>query len=140
MCRTILGSTTTNGPRRLASFRLPVTSCVRQAGDTAGVLALFSEQKITSEDDAQLDTLSNMTALIIQADRINEDLRASNRIIEGIINSIPLRVFWKDKDLVFLGCNTTFAHDAGFADAKDIIGKDDYIHAMAGPGRIISGG
>jgi PAS domain S-box-containing protein len=95
-------------------------------GDTSGVLALFSKQNITSEDDAQLDNLSNMTALIIQADRIDEDLRASNRIIEGIINAIPLRVFWKDKNLVFLGCNATFAHDAGFADSKDIIGKNDY--------------
>ena len=55
-----------------------------------------------------------------------ETLRASHQIIEGIINAIPLRVFWKDKNLVFLGCNNTFAHDAGFVDAKDIIGKDDY--------------
>ncbi len=55
-----------------------------------------------------------------------ETLRASHQIIEGIINAIPLRVFWKDKNLVFLGCNNTFARDAGFVDAKDIIGKDDY--------------
>jgi PAS domain S-box-containing protein len=35
-------------------------------------------------------------------------------------------VFWKDKDLVYLGCNTIFARDAGFADSKDIVGKDDF--------------
>jgi PAS domain S-box-containing protein len=55
-----------------------------------------------------------------------ESLRASRQLIEGIINAIPVRVFWKDKDLVYLGCNAAFARDAGFADAKDIIGKDDY--------------
>ena len=55
-----------------------------------------------------------------------EALRASNQIIEGIINAIPVRVFWKDRDLVYLGCNSIFAHDAGFADPKDIVGKDDY--------------
>jgi PAS domain S-box-containing protein len=55
-----------------------------------------------------------------------EALRASQQIIEGIINAIPARVFWKDKNLVYLGCNAAFAHDAGFADPKDIIGKDDY--------------
>ena len=54
------------------------------------------------------------------------DLRTSKQIIEGIINSIPVRVFWKDKNLVYLGCNTIFAADAGFADPKDIVGKDDY--------------
>ena len=37
-----------------------------------------------------------------------------------------MRVFWKDKDLVYLGCNTLFAKDAGFAEPIDIIGKDDY--------------
>jgi len=55
-----------------------------------------------------------------------EALRASQQIIEGIIKAIPMRVFWKDKNLVFLGCNAAFARDAGFAESKDIIGKDDY--------------
>ena len=58
--------------------------------------------------------------------RAKEALRASHQIIEGIINAIPARVFWKDKNLVYLGCNAAFARDAGFADPKDIIGKDDY--------------
>ncbi|MEI6316085.1 MAG: PAS domain S-box protein, partial [Syntrophus sp. (in: bacteria)] len=53
-------------------------------------------------------------------------LRASQQILEGIINAIPVRVFWKDKNLVFLGCNAIFARDAGFTDPNDIIGKDDY--------------
>jgi PAS domain S-box-containing protein len=35
-------------------------------------------------------------------------------------------VFWKDKNLIYLGCNTVFARDAGFAGPKDIIGKDDF--------------
>ena len=58
--------------------------------------------------------------------RTEEALRASQQIIEGIINAIPVRVFWKDKNLFYLGCNAAFARDAGFADPKDIIGKDDY--------------
>ena len=37
-----------------------------------------------------------------------------------------MRVFWKDKNLVYLGCNKIFANDAGFSDPKEIIGKDDY--------------
>ena len=60
-----------------------------------------------------------------------EALRASKKIIEGIINSIPVRVFWKDKNLVYLGCNKIFANDAGFTDPKEIIGKDDYQMGMA---------
>ncbi len=58
--------------------------------------------------------------------RALDALRESQQILEGIINAIPVRVFWKDKNLVYLGCNAAFARDAGFADSKDIIGKDDY--------------
>ena len=63
---------------------------------------------------------------ITERKRAEETLRASQQITEGIINAIPARVFWKDKNLVYLGCNAVFARDAGFADPKDIIGKDDY--------------
>ena len=52
--------------------------------------------------------------------------RESAMLFKRIINSMPIRVFWKDKNLLFLGCNTAFAHEAGFADPADIIGKDDF--------------
>ena len=63
---------------------------------------------------------------ITERKQTEEQLRESNQIIEGIVNAIPFRVFWKDKHLVYLGCNVAFARDAGFADPKEIIGKDDY--------------
>ena len=58
--------------------------------------------------------------------RVEDSLRTSQQIIEGIIQSIPVRVFWKDENLFYLGSNKAFANDAGFADPKDIIGRDDY--------------
>jgi PAS domain S-box-containing protein len=54
---------------------------------------------------------------------------ATQGIIEGILDAIPIRVFWKDTSLVFLGCNRAFARDAGFSDPTDVVGKDD--HQMA---------
>jgi PAS domain S-box-containing protein len=63
---------------------------------------------------------------ITERKQAEEALRASKLIIEGIIDAIPMRIFWKDKDLVYLGCNAVFARDAGFTDPKDVIGKDDY--------------
>jgi len=53
-------------------------------------------------------------------------LSESRRLIEGILNTITVRVFWKDRKLCYLGCNAVFARDAGFADPKDVVGKDDY--------------
>src|ERR1035437_2012357 len=61
-------------------------------------------------------------------DRIltEEALRESRQMLEAIINAKPVRVFWKDKNLIYLGCNTQFAQDAGFEKPEDIVGKDDY--------------
>ncbi len=56
----------------------------------------------------------------------NETLRESRELLHGIFDSIPVRVFWKDRDLKFRGCNVAFARDAGFEKPEDIIGKDDY--------------
>ncbi len=63
---------------------------------------------------------------ISERKKAEEALRESKMVLEEIINTIPVRVFWKDKNLFFLGCNAEFAHDAGFKDPKDIIGKDDF--------------
>lgn len=50
----------------------------------------------------------------------------ARQILEGILNSINIRVFWKDRTLKYIGCNTPFAQDAGFEKPEDIIGKDDF--------------
>ena len=58
--------------------------------------------------------------------RAEDALQASRQLTEGIINAIPVRVFWKDRNLVFMGCNAAFARDAGFADPQQVVGKDDF--------------
>jgi two-component system, cell cycle sensor histidine kinase and response regulator CckA len=55
-----------------------------------------------------------------------EALRESREVLHAVLNAIPIRVFWKDRDSVYLGCNTPFAHDAGFERPEDLLGKDDY--------------
>ena len=67
-----------------------------------------------------------LTQALASQKRAEEDLRDSKQIIEGIIHAIPARVFWKDRNLVFLGCNEMFARDAGFASSQDVVGKDDF--------------
>ena len=61
-------------------------------------------------------------------ERAAELLRESREILRAVLDSIPVRVFWKDADLTYLGCNLPFARDAGFESPEDLVGKDD--HAM----------
>jgi PAS domain S-box-containing protein len=53
-------------------------------------------------------------------------LEQSRDMLQLIVESIPVRVFWKDKQLRYLGCNTLFARDAGFSHPGDLLGKDDF--------------
>ncbi len=65
---------------------------------------------------------------ITERKKAEEALQESREFLRVILNSIPVRVFWKDRNLAYLGCNTQFARDAGFEKPEDVIGKDD--HAM----------
>jgi PAS domain S-box-containing protein len=55
-----------------------------------------------------------------------EVITNSNRLLNAVINTVPMRVFWKDSESRYLGCNIAFANDAGFVCPDDMIGKDDY--------------
>ncbi len=76
--------------------------------------------------DGQVVGLVGVAIDVTERKQAEAALRESQQLIEGILNAIPTRVFWKDMNLVYLGCNAAFARDAGLPDPKDIIGKDDY--------------
>jgi len=68
-------------------------------------------------------------ALLIQRRRKRQaeaELFNSRLMLRTVLDTIPQRVFWKDRNSVFLGCNKPFARDYGFSDAKEMIGKTDY--------------
>ena len=50
----------------------------------------------------------------------------SKKLLQTIINTAPVRIFFKDRELRYIGCNTIFAMDAGLTCPEDLIGKDDY--------------
>ena len=53
-------------------------------------------------------------------------LHASRQMLETVLDTIPVRVFWKDAAFKYLGCNRQFAQDTGLASPKDIVGKTDH--------------
>ena len=53
-------------------------------------------------------------------------LQQSRAMLQLVIDHIPHRVFWKDPQLVFLGCNQAFCRDAGLAHPDEIIGRTDF--------------
>lgn len=65
---------------------------------------------------------SNIQELQETAQRLEQ----SRNMLQLIIEAIPVRVFWKDRDLRYLGCNTLFARDAGFSQPQQLLGQDDF--------------
>jgi two-component system cell cycle sensor histidine kinase/response regulator CckA len=62
---------------------------------------------------------------ITERQQRNDELREARRMLRTVLDSIPVRVFWKDRDSRFLGCNQLFATDAGLPNAEAIVGKLD---------------
>jgi PAS domain S-box-containing protein len=79
--------------------------------------------------DEKTEKITGIFQDITARRQVEDALRESRSLLEAILNAITFRVFWKDKNLVFLGCNTAFARDAGYEKPEDVVGKDDYAMA-----------
>jgi PAS domain-containing protein len=53
-------------------------------------------------------------------------LQEANKMLQLILDTIPVRVFWKDRNSVYLGCNRLFALDAGRRTPDELIGDTDF--------------
>lgn len=63
---------------------------------------------------------------ITQRKQVESALAESRNLLKTVIDTAPMRVFWKDRELRYLGCNPAFAKDAGKLDAQALIGKTDF--------------
>ena len=89
-----------------------------------------SVEKMKALLDARYQELENINLSLQREmeERIEkeESLRENREILRNIIDTIPQTVFWKDKNLQYLGCNLAFAKQAGLVGVEDVIGKTDY--------------
>ena len=46
--------------------------------------------------------------------------------LQMVLDAIPQRLFWKDREFKYLGCNQVFADDAGLSSPEEIIGMNDF--------------
>jgi diguanylate cyclase (GGDEF)-like protein/hemerythrin-like metal-binding protein/PAS domain S-box-containing protein len=91
-----------------------------------------SEHVILTNGTPILDTAGNLLGYrgidrdITEQRQAEKALNESRNLLKTIIDTVPVRIFWKDRDLRYLGCNPVFAKDAGKSDPEDLVGKDDY--------------
>ena len=61
-----------------------------------------------------------------EREEISEKISEQELLFQNILSNVPARIFWKDKNSVYQGCNANFANDVGLRSPQDIIGKTDY--------------
>jgi PAS domain S-box-containing protein len=72
---------------------------------------------------------------VTERKRAEEALRASERMLQTVLDNIPQGVFWKDRGSRYLGCNRVAARPWGLEPA-DLVGKTDRDIAALRPEQV----
>jgi PAS domain S-box-containing protein len=64
-------------------------------------------------------------------EEMSKALATSRDLLQQVIDTAPICVFWKDREGRYLGCNPAFAHDAGKSTPSELIGRDDFAMGWA---------
>ncbi len=67
-----------------------------------------------------------LTHEIEERRKAEQALQESQQMLQLVLDTIPVRVFWKNLDSNYLGCNRPFAFDAGLQSPEEIIGRNDF--------------
>lgn len=101
-------------------FSMPVTDVT--ASGCSGEALSFREEPCRSLRD-RLEALPLAVVCRRTEDGAPE---ASQKNLQAVLDALPFRIFWKDLNSVYLGCNQAFALDAGFESPEQMVGRNDH--------------
>lgn len=85
-----------------------------------------NNEQLLAEIKSLRKKLIELESLKKDQKHIQQELQNSKEVLEMIINNIPNQVFWKNRDLIYLGSNQSFAEVTGMGSPSKVIGKTDY--------------
>ena len=86
---------------------------------------LMVNLSLTPPDDTGEVFVQGTLVEITERKQAEEELYRSRQMLQSILDNIPQRVFWKDRNSLYLGCNRAFASDAGLKSRAEILAKTD---------------
>lgn len=120
---------TNTGSRELDTLALALKHAAMTVADREGQLKAAHDELEARVEQRTADlheSNARLQAEIAERTRIADELRQSRGMLQLVIDSIPQYVFWKDRNLAYLGCNANFLAAAGLEDRQQIIGKTDH--------------
>jgi PAS domain S-box-containing protein len=93
--------------------------------DGSVFFANFFSSLIT-DDNGQPIAVQSSFFDITERKQAEAALKENQQLLQLVMDNIPQSVFWKDKNLTYLGVNQAFAEDAGFTSPQEIVGRNDF--------------
>ena len=75
--------------------------------------------------EGELISIQGILSDISDRKQAQKALQESQQFLQTVLDTIPLAVFWKNRESVFLGCNQQFAKTLGLPSTTESIGKTD---------------
>ncbi len=76
-------------------------------------------EKLSQEIGERKQVQAELGAAMAKSDKLN-------RMLHTVLDTIPAGIFWKDRQLRYLGCNRPFALEAGLSSPREVAGKTDF--------------
>ena len=98
-----------------------------KAEQALGMLVLLHRERFLEAEllPTLLEIVGASAASELIRDTRSRELDHTQLILRTVLNNIPQGVYWKDEQSRYLGCNPTFANDAGLDSADQLVGRLD---------------
>jgi diguanylate cyclase (GGDEF)-like protein/PAS domain S-box-containing protein len=104
-----------------AGYRL-----VDSIGAPLGVLALFSQQVISAEQDTFLHGIAQIVSQVLLAAQVEDKLAQEQYLLRTLLNSLPDHIYFKDRHSRFTHMSESHAKRFGLNDPAEALGKTDF--------------
>ncbi|WP_269540605.1 response regulator [Cerasicoccus fimbriatus] len=86
---------------------------------------IHNEASVIRDEDGKAISMIGTSQDFTERKLFEMELETQKEMFELVINSVPINIFWKDLNSVYMGCNRTFAKSAGGLKVRQITGMRD---------------
>ncbi|MGQ1910253.1 PAS domain-containing hybrid sensor histidine kinase/response regulator [Marinifilum sp. RC60d5] len=98
----------------------------RLYGRSGKVIWINGNGKISYDKNGEPTKLLALLLDISGHKKTEEDLKEQKEFLSLLLDHMPNQIFWKDKNLIYQGCNNKFADSIGLENPELIEGLNDY--------------